>query len=318
MWDDCINIYLYDEYGSPIGFLHRYTNMAEDTYNTYFFEKNMFGDIIAIYDQNGVKQVSYSYDAFGNSTQTIHVSGTRAWLNNLRYRGYYYDSETGFYYLNSRYYDPVTCRFINADSPYITTATPMSLTDKNLFAYCDNNPVMREDNGGYFWDIIFDVVSLVVSVVEVVKNPDDPMAWVGLAADVVSLAVPFATGGGAVVDAITKSDEAIDAAKTVRRVAGKTSDLKKATGSYEIVFESGKNYVGKGNFRRAIKSAEEKVSKYSDKVVSIEWKPSKNSREAFLDEYKRMKVRGVKNDTTYNKIWSPGRTYYMDVFSNLF
>ena len=102
LWDDCINIYLYDEYGSPIGFLHRYKNMAEDTYKTYFYEKNMFGDILAIYDQNGVKQVSYTYDAFGKSTRTIHVANTRAMYNSFRYRGYYYDNETGLYYLNRR------------------------------------------------------------------------------------------------------------------------------------------------------------------------------------------------------------------------
>ncbi|MBR2634576.1 MAG: RHS repeat-associated core domain-containing protein [Clostridia bacterium] len=59
----------------------------------------------------------------------------------MRYRGYYYDAETGFYYLQSRYYDPVTCRFISADSAWILTATPMGLTDKNLYAYCLNNPV---------------------------------------------------------------------------------------------------------------------------------------------------------------------------------
>ena len=86
----------------------------------------------------------------------------------------------------------------------------MAYTDKNLYAYCDNNPVMRVDNGGEFWDTVFDVISLCASVVDVVKNPDDPWAWVGLAADVVSLAVPFATGGGLLVDAVTYGDEAID------------------------------------------------------------------------------------------------------------
>ena len=95
----------------------------------------------------------------------------------------------------------------------------MAYTDKNLYAYCDNNPVMRVDNGGEFWDTVFDVISLCVSVVDVVKNPDDPWAWAGLAADVVSLAVPFATGGGAVVKAVSKVDDVVDLAKTADRVA---------------------------------------------------------------------------------------------------
>ena len=82
--------------------------------------------------------------------------------------------------------------------------TPMAYTDKNLYAYCDNNPVMRVDNGGEFWDVVLDVISLCASVADVVTNPDDPWAWVGLGADVVSLAVPFATGGGLLVDTTMK------------------------------------------------------------------------------------------------------------------
>ena len=96
--------------------------------------------------------------------------------------------------------------------------TPMAYTDKNLYAYCDNNPVMRVDNGGEFWDTVFDVVSLCFSVVDVIKNPDDPWAWAGLAADVVSLAVPFATGGGTVVKAVSKADDVVDLVKTADRV----------------------------------------------------------------------------------------------------
>ncbi len=145
-WDDCINIYLYDENGSPVGFQYRYENMASDTFHTYFYEKNVFGDIIAIYDANGVKQVSYSYDAFGNSTETVHVSTTRAKYNNLRYRGYYYDKETGFYLTGTRYYDPEIGRFINADS--VIAGVGGSIQGYNMFAYCFNNPVNMSDPSG--------------------------------------------------------------------------------------------------------------------------------------------------------------------------
>ena len=91
----------------------------------------------------------------------------------------------------------------------------MAYTDKNLYAYCDNNPVMRVDNGGEFWDVVLDVISLCASVADVVTNPDDPWAWVGLGADVVSLVVPFATGGGLLVDVLTKTDDVVDLAKTI-------------------------------------------------------------------------------------------------------
>jgi RHS repeat-associated protein len=75
-----------------------------------------------------------------------------AQLNPFRYRGYYYDAETGFYYLENRYYDPEIGRFINADTTDILGVSG-DLYDKNLYAYCDNNPVMREDVSGEFWNI---------------------------------------------------------------------------------------------------------------------------------------------------------------------
>ncbi len=82
------------------------------------------------------------YDAWG---KLISSSGSLADINPLRYRGYYYDTETGFYYLQSRYYDPVFSRFINADK-YASTGT--GLLSYNMFAYCQNNPVNYSDPQG--------------------------------------------------------------------------------------------------------------------------------------------------------------------------
>ncbi len=71
--------------------------------------------------------------------------------NALKYHGYYYDTETGFYYVSSRYYDPGVGRFVSADTTDVLTVSPTALTDKNLYAYCDNNPVMRTDSTGECW-----------------------------------------------------------------------------------------------------------------------------------------------------------------------
>lgn len=250
-------------------------------------------------------------------------------VNPLRYRSYYHDSETGFYYLQSRYYDPEICRFINADS---YASTGQSYLGYNTFAYCGNDPVNRTDADGEFWDTVFDIVSLGFSIVEVAANPSDPMAWIGLAGDVVDL-IPFVTGVGETVKAVAvvantadtiadvhkaakavdQVDDVVDAAKAVYKAADKTSDIRKATGSYEILYESGKNYVGKGGFKRAIDSAIEhakssQLNNYlGDTVLSITWDSAPNRTAAFVAEFYKQCARGVGNASTYNKIWSPGK-----------
>lgn len=70
-------------------------------------------------------------------------------LNPFRYRGYYLDTETGLYYVNNRYYDPETGRFINAD---VVMGVNSDMTTYNLFAYCGNNPVNRYDDNGMYWE----------------------------------------------------------------------------------------------------------------------------------------------------------------------
>ena len=92
--------------------------------------------------------VRYDYDAWGNHK----VSGSNLTIGNLnplRYKGYYYDVETGLYYLNSRYYDPETGRFISQDS--IEYAAPETINGLNLYAYCGNNPVNNVDYTGHKW-----------------------------------------------------------------------------------------------------------------------------------------------------------------------
>ena len=119
-----------------------------------------------MFNEAGSQIAWYDYDAWGNrvgGAWVVHnqdIYKNLFYANPFRYRGYYQDSETGFYYCGSRYYDPVIGRFINPDSTNTLMNTPMAYTDKNLYAYCDNNPVMRVDNGGEFWDTVFDVICL--------------------------------------------------------------------------------------------------------------------------------------------------------------
>ena len=116
--------------------------------STYYYASNLQGDIVAILDASGSTVVAYTYDAWGKLlTTTGSMASTLGAKNPLRYRGYVYDTETGLYYLQSRYYDPEMGRFINADDLGFIGADG-SLLSYNIFAYCFNNPVQLRDSEG--------------------------------------------------------------------------------------------------------------------------------------------------------------------------
>ena len=112
----------------------------------YYYVKNLQGDVIAILNGSGSTVVQYTYDAWGSILSMSDTSGVNlGTINPLRYRSYVYDTESGLYYLQSRYYDPEVGRFINADIVVDTGA----LLGHNLFAYCENTPVICKDDSGY-------------------------------------------------------------------------------------------------------------------------------------------------------------------------
>ena len=121
------------------------------TVNYYYYETNLQGDIVAIYDEEGNRVVSFAYNAWGvfrqwvNNTTVCTVAFLRASL--FRYRGYIYDTDTGLYYLQTRYYDPTVGRFISPDSVEYLGANG-DIQSYNLYAYCLNNPVNRFDSNG--------------------------------------------------------------------------------------------------------------------------------------------------------------------------
>ena len=117
-------LYYYDEYGAPVAF----RNKTGSTYANYYYVKDLQGDIVAIANASGQKVVEYTYDAWGKVlTTTGSLASTIGASNPYRYRGYWYDTETGLYYLQSRYYDPTTGRFINADAVVSTNQGVLSL-----------------------------------------------------------------------------------------------------------------------------------------------------------------------------------------------
>jgi RHS repeat-associated protein len=116
--------------------------------DTYFFIKNLQGDVTKIIDENGNTCATYAYDAWGALLAENEDSSVEG-LNPFRYRGYVYDTETELYYLQSRYYDPKTGRFINADDPAYNDTVSGSPLSTNMFAYCENNAVNCIDKYGF-------------------------------------------------------------------------------------------------------------------------------------------------------------------------
>ena len=136
-------VYLYDE-SNVIGFVYT----LNGTPSSYYYLRNLQGDVIGIYDVFGVKVCGYAYDAFGNCSIVYGSSNDLAYVNPIRYRGYYFDSETGLYYLNARYYNPEWRRFISPDdTAYLD---PESANGLNLYAYCGNDPINYCDPSGHF------------------------------------------------------------------------------------------------------------------------------------------------------------------------
>ena len=173
-------MFLLDGSGNVYG-LHydHYSSEAQTAAATYYFAYNAQGDVIGIYDAAGTVVATYAYDEWGNCTVQVLAADSNghaadspdhiAQVNPFRYRGYYYDNETGFYYVSSRYYDPEVGRYLNADS--VIAGVGGSIQGYNMFAYCFNNPVNMSDSSGHWPQWIKDAANWVNNnIVQPVAN----------------------------------------------------------------------------------------------------------------------------------------------------
>ena len=154
-WGSNLIVYIYDVAGTPIGMQYLDSSTSSSAWQMFWYEKNLQGDIVAVYNDAGTKLVSYKYDAWGNFTTQYHNNGltSTARYNPFTYRGYYYDTDLGLYYLNSRYYDSTVGRFINADG--VVSDVGGDIRGYNMYSYCFNNPVnMVDSKGEYPWWIV--------------------------------------------------------------------------------------------------------------------------------------------------------------------
>ena len=161
--------YIRDEEGNLIGF--KYNNTI------YYYIKNMQEDIIGLTDSSYNLVCSYEYDSLGrlisikdNSNNIITDTSHIGYINPFRYRSYYYDNETKLYYLNSRYYNPEWGRFVNADR-FISTDT--GLLGFNMYAYCNNEPILRKDYSGSLFGLVLGMYAVIAGVIigaEIIDN----------------------------------------------------------------------------------------------------------------------------------------------------
>ena len=193
--------FFYDANGTPYALKYNGT--------VYYYVTNLQGDVVRIVDASGNTVASYEYDPYG---KVISATGTLAEVNPIRYRGYYYDNETGLYYLQSRYYDPAIGRFVNADS----LVDIRSSLGSNLYAYCLNNPSSMADDTGTlpFFAVtatIGAIVGAVVGGVAAAKAGGNVLAGIGIGAAAGALIGTGAgmAAGAALAGSITASTGAV-------------------------------------------------------------------------------------------------------------
>ena len=283
--------FLYDENGSLYGFV-------KDKVEKYLYIRDSLQNILGIADINGKIIVKYGYDAWGLTTKiedssTSHIGD----LNPFRYKGYYYDSESGMYYCKTRYYVPLWGRWLNADSPYNLSLDEFN--GVNCYSYCGNNPIVGIDKlgkwllfaclGALVGGIINSVSSIVTSLATKGKVDwkDATSKFVGGA---VSGFIIGATGGTAVATAAYTSAAA-------ESITGEIWDY--ASGEKELSGENILKSLGNIAYETAVNGT---IDLFTDKVISVKipslktnsgWFKPKKVKSFFTKSYGKKIIKGT-------------------------
>ena len=295
--------FFYDQQGNSVG-------MADSSNHFYYYIYNVQGDVIALADAStGKLAATYTYDAWGeivkiNGQNPEDVASTNiANINPFRYRGYYYDTETSLYYLQTRYYDPEVGRFINADAFASTDIS--GVLSANMFAYCENRPTIGSDPTGewvhiaigaavgvaslYISDVLFNLANGESFASSLTKTSSLSDYCVAAASGALS-----ATGIGAIGSSIVnasisgtaymvneyangRNPDVVQMGKTMLEsgvsalIGGKGADGKKLTGIYK---------TSKLKLKTAVSN--KKTNMYKEKIKTVRKSAIKSSISTFL------------------------------------
>ena len=218
--------------------------------------------MVRIVTNKGVTRVTYEYDAWGNITNMTYTNKTLADANPLRYRGYYYDRETGLYYLQSRYYNPQWGRFINADN--IIAGVGGLMQGYNMFAYCFNNPVNMNDSSGNWPKWLSGALNVVGGALQVAAGAalGATVGWTGFGAVaagflIVNGSATATQGIGQIVNHVTSSNVMREdnivrtGVQEVGRAVGGNTGAQIAGGAYDVAVVAASVYAGKVELQQA-------------------------------------------------------------------
>lgn len=313
--------YFYDDQDRLQYALYKDRNFTNSAgyYNLYTYIYNGFGEITDIVKlRNGLSSASpsivnqlvahYEYDPYGNITkETAYNSDTFLNVNPIKYKAYYYDKDLSWYRLDTRYYDPSIGRFINCDDISLLLESSGDITDKNLYAYCDNNPIMRTDKDGEFWHIV--AGGLIGAATElasqVISGEKINIAAIAIAGVGGAATATFGLGGGAVVSGI--------ASGLITYVKDNSSS--KSTIIKSAVVGAGLSFVGGGTTNSLRSGSDRWISKglknicnaIKNKKTFKSWLPSKTVIKNIGKEWKNNNIgrsRKLRNWRTGNVISS--------------
>ena len=235
--------FLYDENNQPFAMKYNGT--------WYYYVLNVQGDVVKLIKADGTVAASYTYDPWG---KILTSTGDLANINPLRYRGYYYDTETGLYYLQSRYYDPEIGRFINADS--YTTTDSTGILSANMYAYCENDPVNRNDPTGEIWaqfaiGIASQYIGDVLGNIASGKSGLDILKPTSSVGEYIASGVSSMIPGGKIISSLARSVVSTAITEGEKYIKTRSFDLESAAKSFghnlfcDILSSKTTNLVGK-------------------------------------------------------------------------